>query len=241
MGRIVLMVLRLIYRVPGWFFRLWTWAGNDKHTPEEKLALLQDICVNANRAGRVNVIVTGQENIPETSGFLITPNHQGFFDMLAMLPSLPHPVSAVLKKEAANWPLVREVRLLVNCLTLDRESPKDAIRVITEMTARIQAGETFIIFPEGTRSRNGNKLGEFKAGTFKSAIRAKCPILPVALIDSYKPFDTKGIQPVTVQVHYLKPIPYEEYQGMKTRELAQMVQTRIEEVIAANIDQPAHE
>ena len=234
MERIILMVIRLLYRVPGWFYKLITWAGNDKHTPQEKHALLQDICVNANRAGRVTVVASGVENIPDTPGFLFTPNHQGFFDALALLPTCPQPVSAVLKQEAANWPLVKQVRLLLNALTLDRASAKDALRVIEEMSSRIQAGENFIIFPEGTRSRNGNVMGEFKGGTFKAAFKAKCPIVPVALIDSYKPFDTHSIKAVTVQIHYLPPIPYEEYQGMRTRELARMVQDRIQAVIEAN-------
>ena len=71
----------------------------------------------------------------------------------------------------------------------------------------------------------------FKGGSFKSAVNAKCPIVPVALVDSYKSFDTKSIKPVTVQIHYLEPIVYEEYKDKKTVEIAAMVQTRIQETI----------
>ena len=139
-----------------------------------------------------------------------------------------------MKKEAANWLLVKQVRLMLNAIPLDRESMKDSIRVITEMTERVKNKENFLIFPEGTRSRSGNKLQEFKGGSFKSALRAHAPIVPVALIDSFKPFDTHTIRPVTVQIHYLAPIPYEEYQGMRTKEIAHMVHDRIEEVVNAN-------
>ena len=52
-----------------------------------------------------------------------------------------------------------------------------------------------------------------------------------ALIDSYKSFDTNSIKKLTVQVHFLEPIPYEKYQGMKTTEIAAMVKQRIEETI----------
>ena len=235
MERIALMVLRLLHRVPAWFYKMITWAKNDKHTLQEKYDLLQEICIQANRAGRVDVQVTGLEHIPSSSGFLFTPNHQGFFDMLTLIGTCPQPLSAVLKQEAKNWPLVKQVRLLLNCITLDRTSPKDALRVINEMSQRIQAGENFVIFPEGTRSKNGNVMGEFKGGTFKTALMAKCTIVPVALIDCFKPFDEKGIKPVTVQIHYLKPIPYEEYQGMRTKELARMVQERIQDVLDANM------
>ena len=78
-------------------------------------------------------------------------------------------------------------------------------------------------------------IGEFKGGTFKSALRSRCPIVPVALIDCFKPFDTHTIRPVTVQIHYLPPIPWEEYQGMRTKEIARMVRERIEAVVQENM------
>lgn len=234
MERILMMVLRLFPHVPGWAFKIWTWAGNDRHSLEEKYALLQHVTRKACRAGRVTLDVHGLENIPEQSGFIFFPNHQGFFDGLTFLATCPQPFSVVMKKETANWILVKQVRLLLNALLLDRSSVKDAVRVIGEMSERVKNGENFIIFPEGTRSRNGNVMGEFKGGSFKSAVGARCPIVPVALIDCFKPFDTHSIKPVTVQIHYLPPIPYEEYQGMRTKEIARMVQGQIEAVIQAN-------
>ena len=53
-------------------------------------------------------------------------------------------------------------------------------------------------------------------------------MVPIALVDCYKVLDQKGSKPVTVQIHYLKPIEYEEYQGMKPAELAALVRSRIE-------------
>lgn len=95
----------------------------------------------------------------------------------------------------------------------------------------MKEGRNYLIFAEGTRSRKGNQLLDFKGGSFKSAVKAQCPIVPVALIDSYKSFDTNSIKKLTVQVHFLEPIPYEKYQGMKTTEIAAMVKQRIEETI----------
>ena len=88
-----------------------------------------------------------------------------------------------------------------------------------------------MIFAEGTRSKNGNHIGEFKGGSFKSATKAKCPIIPVALIDSFKPFDTKSLKQVTVQVHFLEPLYYEDYKEMKTVEIANLVHDRIQNTI----------
>ena len=95
-------------------------------------------------------------------------------------------------------------------------------------------GRNFVIFPEGTRSRKGNEMLEFHGGSFRCATKSKCPVVPVALVDSYKVLDEKGSKPISMQLHYLKPIPYEEYQGMKAVELAAMVRNRIEEVVRAH-------
>ena len=65
-------------------------------------------------------------------------------------------------------------------------------------------------------------------GEFKGAMKAKCPIVPCALIDSFKPFDEKSIRPVSVKLIYLPPLYYEDYKDMKTVEIAAEVKRRIE-------------
>ena len=95
----------------------------------------------------------------------------------------------------------------------------------------MKEGRNYLIFAEGTRSKNGNHPLEFKGGSFKAATKARCPIVPVALIDTYKAFDTGSIEPLTVQVHFLKPMYYDEYKDMKTTEIAAEVKRRVEETI----------
>ena len=67
------------------------------------------------------------------------------------------------------------------------------------------------------------------------ATKTKCPIVPVALIDSFKAFDTGSIDKLVVQVHFLEPMLYEEYKDMKTTEIAAEVKRRIEATIQKNI------
>ena len=74
-------------------------------------------------------------------------------------------------------------------------------------------------------------MGEFHGGSFRCALKAKCPILPVAFVDSFKVLDQKGSKPVTVQLHYLPLIPYEEIAQLKATEVAALVKARIEEAI----------
>lgn len=71
----------------------------------------------------------------------------------------------------------------------------------------------------------------FKGGSFKAAVKAKCPIVPVALVNAFMPFDTNTVKPVTVQVHFLEPLLYEEYKDMKTTEIAKQVKDRIQQAI----------
>ena len=68
---------------------------------------------------------------------------------------------------------------------------------------------------------------EFHGGSFRCATKSKCTVVPVALVDSFKVLDEKGSKPVSMQLHYLPPIPYEEYQNLKPAELAALVKERI--------------
>ena len=153
------------------------------------------------------------------------------YDTLAIMEVCPRPFSVVAKKEVENIQFLKQVFACVGAYMLDRNDVRQGLKVILKVAEDVKNGKIVIIFPEGTRSKNGNVLGEFKGGSFKAATKAKCPIVPVALIDSFKPFDTNSIKPVTVQVHFLKPLEYEEYKEMKTTEIAVLVQKQIQETI----------
>ena len=91
-------------------------------------------------------------------------------------------------------------------------------------------GMKYILFPEGGYEfNNKNKVCDFKAGSFKCAVRAKAPIVPVVLIDSYKVFNTFHLGSVKTQVHCLPPLYYEDYKDLKTNQIAEVVKERIEQ------------
>lgn len=232
MKRILLMIFRNIFLVPyAWCKLCYHAAHPEKYTDEEQYALLKYITLRANRGGNVKIAAYGVENIPEENGFMFFPNHQGLYDVLAIIEACPKPFAVVAKKEIANIQFLKQVFACMKAYMLDREDVRQAMQVIIHVTEEVKRGRNYLIFAEGTRSKNGNHPGEFKGGSFKSATKAKCPIVPVVLIDSFKPFDTNTISPVTVQVHFLKPMYYEEYKDMKTTEIAAEVKRRIEEVI----------
>jgi 1-acyl-sn-glycerol-3-phosphate acyltransferase len=207
-------------------------AHPERYSLEERYALIKQIDNRAIKGGRVEIDGHGLENLPQEDGYILFPNHQGMFDVLAILQLMDRPVSVVLKKELAEIPFLKQVFACLGALAIDRSDVRQGMKVILQMAEEVKKGRNFIIFPEGTRSKNGNQLLEFKGGSFKAAMKAKCPVVPVALIDSYKAFDTGSIKKQKVQVYFLEPIPYEEYKDMKTTELAEVVKKRIEEKIA---------
>lgn len=237
MKRILLMVLRNIILVPYAWVRLCYRASHvERYTEDDMFAFLKWIDLRANRGGNVYIDIHGTENIPEKSGFIYFPNHQGLYDVLAIVEASPKPFSVVAKKEIGNIPFLKQVFTCMKAYMIDREDVRQAMQVIVNVVKEVKKGRNYLIFAEGTRSKNGNQVGTFKGGSFKSATKAHCPIVPVALIDAFKPFDTKGIKPVKVQVHFLEPMLYEDYKDMKTTEIALCVQKRIQKVIDENVD-----
>lgn len=234
MWRIILMVLYNLPFVPWWWYQLCHYAKHTEEIPEDKkYALLKKITVHANKGGRVKIDVHGQENIPREENFVFFPNHQGLFDVLSIIEASDRPFSVVAKIEVKNIFFLKQVFAIMKAKFMDRDDVRQSLKVILSVTDEVKAGRNFLIFPEGTRSKNGNHPGDFKGGSFKCAMNAHCPIVPVAMLNSYQAFDTNSIHPVTVQVHFLEPLYYEDYKDMKSTEIAKVVRARIVERIEA--------
>lgn len=187
------------------------------------IKLLIDTC-------NVKVEPHGLENIPSKDGFFLCANHQEKFDPLAIWYSFPRKIGVILDDKATHRPFIREICMLIKSQKLMRKDVRSTIDSIRSITTDLKSGINYMIFPEGGYETEERQLGEFKAGSFKSPIRARCPILPVCIIDSYCIFDNGFKTTKPIQIHYLKPIMPEEFEGMSTHELAELVKSRIKEV-----------
>lgn len=233
MNRILLMVLRNFWKVPGLYGKLCHYAKHtDEYSELEKYQHIQKILKIGVKSGNIDLKVYGQENIPSDGAFIMYSNHQGLFDVLAIVNTCDRPLAAILKKELANIPFLKQIIACTKSYPMDREDMRQSMQVIASVIKEVKNGRSFLIYPEGTRSKKGNEMLPFHSGSFKCATKTKVPIIPVAVIDCFKVLDQKGCAPVSVQIHYLKPITHEEYDGMTTVDLAKMVQERIAEVIA---------
>ena len=232
MARLIKIVLGIFFRLLKLYCFLCRCIKHpEKHSEMEIYTRIQDVIKRAIAKGNVTLQVFGRENIPTGDGFMLYANHQGIFDILAVAADFRGPLAAVFKHELKNIPLIKQLAAATKSFPMDREDVRQSLTVIRSVTEEVKKGRNYIIFPEGTRSKKGNEMNDFHPGSFKAALKAKCPIAPIAFIDSFKVLDQKGTQPVTVQMHYLKPIPYEEYQGMTTVAVAALVKEKIQEIL----------
>lgn len=203
-----------------------------EHFPEEKRYRMARRCIAIMmRNGRIRTESHGQELLPKEGGYIMYPNHQGKFDTLGIMISHPAPCTIVMDAGRSRLPIVDSFIDLVQGSRLDKTDMKKQMKTILKIADEVRDGRRYILFPEGGYGHNQNGLQEFKAGAFKCAVRARVPIVPVALIDSYKPFGINSLRRVKTHVYFLAPIYYEEYAAMKTSEIAELVKSRIAEVV----------
>ncbi len=174
----------------------------------------------------------GVNNLPKEGGYIMIPNHQGKFDALGIINSHDSPCSVVIDLQRSKMILTNEFIGLLRGIRLDKNDMRSQIKSMRQMADEVKEGRKYILFPEGGYDHNQNTVQDFKPGAFKTALWSKQPIVPVALVDSYKPFELNSLKPVTTQIHFLKPIYYDEYKDMNTTEIADMVKKLIESKIA---------
>ena len=188
------------------------------------------------RNGRIETESFGQELLPKEGGYVMYSNHQGKYDTLGIMSSHPKPCTIVIDAYRSKLPITDTFIDLVQGSRLDKTDMKKQLHMILQIADEVKNGRRYIVFPEGGYDHNKNELQDFMAGSFKCATKAKAPIVPVAIIDSYKPFGVNSLRKVKTQVHFLAPIFYEEYGKMTTAEIAEMVKGRISSTIAMQLN-----
>lgn len=158
------------------------------------------------RYAGVTVKVRGEENIPSGTA-LYLPNHQSDWDIPIMIAYGPS--AGLLSKDSiGKIPLIRTWMDFMECVYIDRSNPRESIRSLREVDKRLKSGRSMVVFPEGTRSK-GEEIGPFHNGSFRGAVRAGIPIVPVSIDGSYKIMEAnsgKWIRPGHVILTFLPAI-----------------------------------
>ncbi len=200
----------------------------EKYNREDKYRLAQHIMDHMRRRGRTKTEVFGLDNLPEDTGYIIYPNHQGKYDALGIMLYHDEPMGVLMEKKQSEKIVAKQVIDLVEGKRLDFDDPRQQLRVLNEIGHEVAAGRKYLIFPEGKWGDNKNKLQKFNSGCFRCSIASKTPIVPCVLVDSYKALNGNSLKKCTTQIHYLTPIPYEEYKDLKKTEISELVKSRIQ-------------
>ncbi|MBN2220651.1 MAG: 1-acyl-sn-glycerol-3-phosphate acyltransferase [Vallitaleaceae bacterium] len=152
-------------------------------------------------------IVDGKDNLPKDTTVLYVSNHRSMLDIPTLVLQSKQPINFIGKKSLLKWPFVGWWMYAMDGLFLDRSNPREGLKTILEGIERLKSGDSFVVFPEGTRSREEGLL-PFKQGSLKLASKSGVLIIPVAIHGTEKIFENNGanLKPGIVFVSFGEPI-----------------------------------
>lgn len=179
----------------------------------------------------VRVDVKGQERIPPVT-CIFAANHTSSADAPAVVGAIPRRIAILLKKSLFRYPIVGQAFSLAHFVPVDRFDRDSAIHSLEKATQALRDGQSFLIYPEGTRSPDG-RLQEFKKGTSVMAIKAGVQIVPVACSNAHRVMQKRSLKitPGKILVEFLAPINAAEYTLDQRDELTR----RLHDEIAAGL------
>jgi 1-acyl-sn-glycerol-3-phosphate acyltransferase len=181
------------------------------------------------KAGGINVSLEGADHLPPAP-FILMCNHQSALDIFALLAALPLCFKFVAKRELFFIPLVGWGMKRAGYISINRGHPRKALKSIEKAAQKIREGANILIFPEGTRSLNGELL-PFMKGGFSLALKAGVPVVPVCIVG------TAHLQPKgyhvpkdggTVSILIGEPVHFLNKKPTQRNEVLEKVQTAIE-------------
>lgn len=172
------------------------------------------------------VVVFGLDYVPE-GNVLYVANHQSYLDIPLMMGFAPKLKGFVAKIELAKMPIVSGWMKAIGSLFLDRSSIRQSMQVILEGIEMLKNGHTLVIFPEGTRSKDG-LVDEFKKGSLQLAVKSGVPVVPVTIDGTYSAYEKfKKVIPTQIKLTIHPPIYMENLTPAEKKDLAETVRIQI--------------
>ncbi len=176
----------------------------------------------------IRVTVRGLENVNPEIPRIYMSNHQSFLDIWTLLAFLPVDFKFILKEELMKIPFLGPAMIRAGYIGIERTDPRKAVKSIALAAKRIRDGASVLIFPEGTRSKDG-RLQDFKRGGFNLAMKSGCDIVPIS-IDGSHLLATKGslkIRRGSYSLYIGEPISLSGYRKKETPKLMEKVHQAI--------------
>src|SRR6266446_6765119 len=183
------------------------------------------------RAVGVRIRVRGLERIPR-GVCLFVANHTSSADAPAVVGAIPRRIAILLKESLFKWPIAGQAFALAHFIRVNRGARDSAIASVEKATEALKSGQSFLIYPEGTRSPDG-RLQEFKKGTAVMAIKAGVPLVPIACSNAHRIMRKRELKiyPGEILVEFLSPIDSTQYTLDQREDLNQ----RLHDELAAGL------
>lgn len=185
-------------------------------------------------AGGVKLEIRGQERVDPKQSYVIVANHRSDFDIMACFIALPVPIRYLAKQELFKVPVLASAMRSIGIIEVDRDAHASIHEQINRQAKQLtEAGRSLMIYPEGTRTRDGS-MGTFKKGAFTMAVSAGLPVLPVTIHGSraaWPPLKLVRGGPITVVID--DPI---ETDGLG-REDVEGLRERVRDLIVRRLDE----
>ncbi len=172
---------------------------------------------------------SGVENIPRVGPVLLVSNHQSHLDPPLIGAGVPRTVSYLARKTLFTNKFFSRLISSYGAIPLDLENPLSGLK---EGLRRLRCGDAVLIFPEGTRSPDG-EIHPFRKGFRVLAVRSQAMIVPLAIDGAYQswPRSRKWPRPGRVRVHFAPAIAPQEYQHLSEEDFVKMVEDKVRECL----------
>jgi len=210
---------------------------NHRHKTAERDSCAQAIARNwARSAISANdsvIKVSGIENVPTAGGVLFIANHQSNFDIPILIGFVPRDKGFIAKNELLKVPVFSMWMKYLGCVFIDRNDARQSLRMLNQAAERLKEGHSLVIFPEGTRSKDGI-VGQFKSGSLKIALKANVPIIPVTINGSIDimPKGSSFIKSADVEIIISPPLILDEIVEKDPSAITEKVRS----IIVANLN-----
>ena len=186
------------------------------------------------RCSGVEVRVEGLEHLEHDRPYIFAANHQSQFDIFALDGFLMVDFRWMAKKELFRIPIVGTAMRLAGSISIDRSRGRQAMKSLAEAATRIASGTSVVIFPEGTRTRDG-RLQPFKSGAMYLAIKSGVDIVPMAITGGFEimPKGSFRIKPGRMVIKIGQPVSSKDYTQKQKQQLADLLHDKVATLIAS--------
>ena len=232
----IFLVIFLIVSLPMQLVLFIMHKFNDEKARKASLAIVSWAFNVILFIGGIKRIVIGEDNVPKDEAVLYVSNHRSIFDIVVTYPRVPGRTGYIAKQESMKLPVISFWMVYLDCLFLDRSDIRKGLEMVLTAIDKVKNGISIFIYPEGTRNKTDQPLGEFHKGSFKIAQKSGCPIVPVVVNHTRDCFENHmpWIKKTTVVIEYCEPIRIKELDKEDQKNIDQYVKNIIEQTYIKN-------